>query len=179
MERTKWFERKFPPITDNGLLPGIIERLEGTPARLYYKTGKLTPQQLAAGAGTKWSIKKEIGHLGDLEPLWLQRLEQLAAGDEILAPADLTNTKTHETAHDETPVDELLQHFFHQRLELVAKLRSICPEELEKTALHPRLKVPMRIIDLANFVAEHDDHHLAQITELLLQDTSWMEANTL
>jgi hypothetical protein len=25
----------------------------------------------------------------------------------------------------------------------------------------------MRIIDLANFVAEHDDHHLARIREIL------------
>jgi hypothetical protein len=34
------------------------------------------------------------------------------------------------------------------------------------SALHPRLKTPMRIIDLFLFVAEHDDHHLARITEL-------------
>ena len=31
---------------------------------------------------------------------------------------------------------------------------------------HPRLGTPMRLIDLAFFVAEHDDHHLAQITHL-------------
>ena len=39
MKRTPWFERKFDPIADNGLLPGIIERLEGTPARLKAKVG--------------------------------------------------------------------------------------------------------------------------------------------
>ena len=31
MRRTAWFDRKFPPIADNGLLPGILERLAGTP----------------------------------------------------------------------------------------------------------------------------------------------------
>jgi len=32
-----------------------------------------------------------------------------------------------------------------------------------KTAWHPRLKVRMRLVDLAYFVAEHDDHHLASM----------------
>jgi hypothetical protein len=35
-----------------------------------------------------------------------------------------------------------------------------------RTAHHPRLDRPMRVMDLAVFVAEHDDHHLARITEL-------------
>ena len=38
---------------------------------------------------------------------------------------------------------------------------------LERTARHPRLGTPMRLIDIAFFTAEHDDHHLARITELL------------
>jgi hypothetical protein len=36
-----------------------------------------------------------------------------------------------------------------------------------RTSLHPRLEQPMRVIDHALFVAEHDDHHLATITSLL------------
>jgi hypothetical protein len=32
---------------------------------------------------------------------------------------------------------------------------------------HPRLKTPMRLVDHLYFVAEHDDHHLARIRELL------------
>ena len=35
-----------------------------------------------------------------------------------------------------------------------------------KTALDPRLKKPMRTMDLFLFVAEHDDHHLARITKI-------------
>jgi hypothetical protein len=33
--------------------------------------------------------------------------------------------------------------------------------------MHPRLKQPMRLVDHLFFVAEHDDHHLALIRELL------------
>jgi len=36
-----------------------------------------------------------------------------------------------------------------------------------RAALHPRLQQPMRVLDLAFFVAEHDDHHLAHITRLI------------
>ncbi len=38
---------------------------------------------------------------------------------------------------------------------------------MEKIALHPRLNQPMRVIDLAQFVAEHDDHHIQTINELI------------
>jgi len=34
MKKTEWFNRKFLSIEDNGILPSIIERLAGTPARL-------------------------------------------------------------------------------------------------------------------------------------------------
>jgi len=40
-----------------------------------------------------------------------------------------------------------------------------------KSALHPRLKTPMRTMDLFLFVAEHDDHHLAKISEIIKQSS--------
>ena len=33
-------------------------------------------------------------------------------------------------------------------------------------ALHPRLLVTMRLVDLCHFTAEYDDYHLARISEL-------------
>lgn len=89
MRRTPWFERQFAPIADNGLLPDILERLDGTPARLAV----------------------------------------------LLATRAVT---------------------------LGAR-----PADLERSARHPRLGSPMRVIDLAYFVAEHDDHHMARLRELV------------
>ena len=37
MNKIEWFERKFGQQEENGILPGIIERLSGTPARLEEK----------------------------------------------------------------------------------------------------------------------------------------------
>lgn len=167
MQRTKWIERKFPLIEDNGLFPNILERLEGTPARLIYKIEQLGNKKQSSN--TPWSIKKEIGHLIDLEPLWLGRVDQLIANVPELTAADMTNQKTHDAAHDEKTFEELLNDFKQARKQLMNKLRPVTDTDLEKRSLHPRLQMQMRIIDLANFVAEHDDHHLAQITFLSQQ----------
>ena len=156
----------FPAIEDNGLLPGIIERLEGTPARLTEKVGNL-PGSGPELPGDKWSVKKEIGHLTDLEPLWYERLNQILDDNPNMKAADLTNRKTHETPHDDKTFTELILELKTQRQRLVAMLRSLQDADLDKTSLHPRLKTPMKVIDLAYFVAEHDDHHIAQITALM------------
>ena len=166
MRRTNWFDRVFPVIEDNGLLPGIIERLEGTPARLSGKVGNLTGSGPEL-PGDKWSVKKEIGHLTDLEPLWYERLNQILDDNPNMKVADLTNRKTHESPHDAKTFTVLIAEFKKERQKLVARLRSLRDTDLDKTSLHPRLKTPMKVIDLAYFVAEHDDHHIAQITILM------------
>lgn len=111
--------------------------------------------------GGKWSIKEEIGHLGDIEPLWSGRIDDFINGLQELRPADLTNQATHDADHNATKIVTLLQRFREQRQALVNKLLALKDEQLEGKALHPRLKTPMRIIDLAYFAAEHDDHHLS------------------
>jgi len=169
MKRTKWFDRKFSSIEDNGILPSVIERLEGTPLRLESVTKLLTPDFLVAKQGDKWSVKENIGHLSDLEPLWSGRVDDLINNATELRPADLTNQKTHEANHNATELYQLLLQFRQLRDDLVSKLRNLSDEQLMYSSLHPRLKTPMRIIDLAFFVAEHDDHHLAAIHDLTIQ----------
>lgn len=167
MKRTEWFKRTFPVIEDNGLLPTIIERLSGTPARVEEILGRLDPDLLPLKQDGKWSIKEEIGHLGDLEPLWYGRIEDLVNGAAELRVADLTNQATHNADHNAAKTIALLQRFREQRQAFVDKLLSLTDEQLERSALHPRLKTPMRIVDLAYFVAEHDDHHLARVRALM------------
>lgn len=165
MKKTPWFERKFPAIEDNGIFPSILERLEGTAARLTEKMLGIDTHTMFSKEG-KWSIKKEIGHLIDLEPLWHERAKQILRGEGHLLIADLTNQKTHQANHDDLSVSDLINSFRLERNKLMKTLQNITDEDLEKEAIHPRLGTPMRLIDLAFFVAEHDDHHLAQITHV-------------
>lgn len=164
MRRTPWFERRFAPIDDNGLLPGILERLRGTPARL---TALLASRTGTRSAQPGWSPAQELGHLIDLEPLWLARVHDIVAGRSDLTVADLTNRATHEGDHDRWPLEVLAGRFDVERARLVAALQALTPADLERSARHPRLGTPMRVIDLAYFVAEHDDHHLVRLRELV------------
>lgn len=168
MNKTEWFKREFPPIKDNGLFPGILERLEGTAVRLYSKIAKIKGDLTVHQQG-KWSIHKEIGHLIDLEPLWYERALQIIDRQANLKIADLSNRQTHETDHDAVNIQDLIARFETEREKLLIVLRQITEQNLEKSAVHPRLGTPMKLIDLAFFVAEHDDHHLAQITYLSTQ----------
>ena len=170
MKRTNWFDRTFPPQQDAGIFPCILERLEGTTARLKEKMGVINNElntELINSANDKWSIKKEIGHLIDLEPLWLARTLQIIDNQKDLKTTDLANTKTHQTNHDARDFNDLIQEFKQNRQQLMSVLRNVTEADLNKAAVHPRLGTPMKIIDLAYFVAEHDDHHLAQITVLI------------
>ncbi len=167
MDKTKWITRTFPVITDNGLLPGIMERLEGTPARIETKVRGLSADRLEFKPADKWSIKEEIGHLGDLEPLWLGRIDDFEAGLGELRPADMSNKKTYEADHQKKDIMELVGYFTSQRNELVRRMRDLNGDILSRISMHPRLKTPMRVVDLAYFVAEHDDHHLANISAII------------
>lgn len=164
MRRTPWFERRFAPIDDNGLLPGILERLRGTPARL---AALLASRAGPRAARPGWTPAQELGHLIDLEPLWLARVHDIVAGRADLTVADLTNRATDEGDHDRWPLDVLAGRFEVERDRLVATLQGLTPADLGRSARHPRLGTPMRVVDLAYFVAEHDDHHLARLRELV------------
>lgn len=52
------------------------------------------------------------------------------------------------------------------RARWVRRLDELEDALVERTALHPRLEQPMRVLDHVVFVAEHDDHHLAEVTRL-------------
>ena len=167
MKKAKWFERKFPSIEDNGLLPSIIERLSRTPLRIEEIINNTNVDILQLKSENKWSIKEEVGHMGDLEPLWLGRVYDLINRTEELRAADLTNQKTNIANHNMSDIKFLIRHFRYQREQFVSKLRNLNDKVLMYFSLHPRLKTPMRIIDLTFFVAEHDNHHLTTIQELI------------
>lgn len=167
MHQTKWFERKFNFTSTQNIFPSIIERLAGTPVRLEEKLKSIPSEILTVKIDGSWSIKENIGHLTDLEPLWRIRLEELITGKQELSAADLQNTKTHNANHNDVSVEILLRDFRSVRQQTLSMLEMIDEEIVFRSALHPRLKTPMRTMDLFLFVAEHDDHHLSRISELI------------
>lgn len=162
-----WFDRKFEFVLPVEMYPVVVERLRGTPARLEEKLAGVSEAVLTAKPEDLWSIKEQVGHLCDLYELWDGRLDDFLDQQKKLRPADVTNRVTKHANHNATPVDDLLHRFRSNRSKLVARLEPLSIVEAAMTAQHPRLDQPMRLIDSVFFVAEHDDHHLSKITDLI------------
>jgi len=162
-----WFERKFEFSFPAELHPNLLARLRGTPARFEEVLRGRSREILVRKPQQKWSAQEHSGHLLDLEPLWLARVDDYVAGSAQLTAADLKNRKTDEANHNARPLEGILADFRAAREKLLK-----CVDELETSLFaraipHPRLKTPMRLVDHLYFVAEHDDHHLARIWELV------------
>lgn len=168
VQRAFWFTREFSfDLLPLWMYPNVVERVRGTPARLEDLVRALPLEILTRREGEKWSIQEQAGHLLDLESLGMSRLDDYEAGREMLYAADLENRKTFEADHNSGPIEEILARFRAERMEFVRRLDEYDEAFVERTALHPRLKMKLRVLDLAFFIAEHDDHHLSRISELI------------
>jgi uncharacterized damage-inducible protein DinB len=164
-----WFERKFAFTFPVEQYPNLCVRLRGTPARLEEMVRGISLDAMVSKPGGKWSAQEHAGHLRDLESLWMARVDDFLAGEETLTAADLTNRKTHEANHNACELAEILAEFRRSRFHLVDRLATFEPDVFARSKLHPRLNQPMRLADHLYFAAEHDDHHLAKIWELILK----------
>jgi len=162
-----WFDRKFELTFPVELYPNLCVRLRGTPARLEEIVRAYPRERLVQKPGEEWSPQEHAGHLLDLEPLWMARVGDYAAGAVELTTADLSNRKTHEAGHNTRHLEEILAEFRKARLQLVDRVAELEAALFSRSIPHPRLKKPFRLVDHLYFVAEHDDHHLARIWELL------------
>jgi uncharacterized damage-inducible protein DinB len=166
-QATIWFERKFEFSFPVELYPNLTARLRGTPPRLEEVLRNRPQKTLISKREEKWSTQEHAGHLLDLEPLWLTRVEDYVAANQQLTPTDLQNRKTHEANHNERPLEQILADFRAAREVLLKRLDTLEESLFAQSIPHPRLKTPMRLVDHLYFVAEHDDHHLARIWELI------------
>ena len=166
VERIEWIKRQFAFELPLGMYPNVVERVRGTPARLEDLTHSLPRDILTRRDGDKWSIQEQAGHLLDLEPLGMNRLDDFEAGRETLSAADMENRKTHEANHNANTIENILAEFRRERMDFVRRLDGYDEAFVQRTALHPRLNLKIRVLDLVFFIAEHDDHHLARISEL-------------
>jgi uncharacterized damage-inducible protein DinB len=163
----KWFERKFEFSFPVELYPDLCVRLRGAPARLEEIVRGCPAARMTRAPQGKWSAQEHAGHLLDLEPLWMARVEDYLAGKSQLTVADLTNKKTTEANHNARALGAILADFRRARVALVDRLERLDPAQFVLAIPHPRLKIPMRMVDHLFFAAEHDDHHLAIIWQMI------------
>jgi uncharacterized damage-inducible protein DinB len=162
-----WIERKFSydHLTEADF-PSLVDRLRATPARIE-DTVKDRPRELLTRRdGESWSIQEQIGHLLEVDALHDGRLDDYRAGASVLRPADMENKRTHAARYNDRKAEEVLAAFRGVRGRFVERLDAWEPGRRLAVALHPRLQQPMRVVDMLFFAVEHDEHHLARMTEL-------------
>jgi hypothetical protein len=164
--RIKWIDRTFSFDFPAGIYPEIIERIRGTPARVEEHLASIPSELLTRRFDNRWSMQENAGHLLDLESLVQQRINEYLAGQPELHAADMSNRKTFDAHHNDVEVKLILEAFRRSRHQTIAQLRELDSEVFARSALHPRLNKQMRLVDMLYFQAEHDDYHLARISEL-------------
>jgi hypothetical protein len=163
MKTLDWFERKFTFGLPEGMLPFYLERLAGTMVRIADKIKGIDERKLSERYDGKWSIKQNIAHLAEVDEIANKRVDEIVSGVPILTPAVFEPKRD----YNAQPIAEVLNYFTRNRKSNLDKYTKILPTDFLKTSLHPRLQVQLSVVDLAWFDAEHDDHHLVRISEIL------------
>ena len=145
------------------MLPFFLERLEGTIARLEKKVSGVPDSLLVFQPGGKWSIKQQIGHLAEVSQVITRRLAEIVAGISPMSPAVFEP----KLDYNSQPVGTVLRYFSESRMNTLKAYEDLSERDCQKVSLHPRLKTVMNPVDLAYFDAEHDDHHLLKITDII------------
>ena len=168
MGTEKWFDRKF--LFDLGAddYGAIYDRLLAAPDRLRTMISELSEDRLDLKPEGGWSIKEHTAHLSIMEPVWRIRFHDIQDGKPVLSAADLNNRATTDGNFNAKRISVLLDVFQKERITTIALLDTLDMLDEGKTSLHPRLNQQMRMIDLAYFVAEHDEHHIQRIREITL-----------
>lgn len=163
----KWFERKFDFSFGNDQFDAIYKRLRQSPATLRELSQNIEEHLTINKPEGKWSVKEHIGHLSILEPLWRTRMLDIQHHKPVLTPTDLENKATTKSGFNKYSISSLLDRFAAEREKTLLLLHSVDSQQLDRTSLHPRMKQPMCIIDIAYFTAEHDDHHIQYINKFI------------
>src|SRR3984957_19075144 len=138
-----WFERKFEFSFPVELYPNVLARLRGTPARVEEMLRGRLREILVSKPQQKWSAQEHAGHLVDLEPLWLVRVEDYVVGNHQLTPTDLNNRKTDQANHNARPLQQILVEFRAAREKLLKRVDELDPSLFTRAIPHPRLQTPM------------------------------------
>lgn len=166
LDRVPWAQRRFAFVHPPWMLADFVERLRGLVPRLGPLLAGVSDDVAHRQHDGKWSIAQNVGHLSDTEELWQERLDDLRQGRATYTAADPVRFQRAATRHHERLLSATVRELAERRAGLVDALANASPALQKATAFHPRLKTPMRLVDCAQFYAEHDDHHLLRIREL-------------
>jgi hypothetical protein len=101
-----------------------------------------------------------------MDPIWLARVDDYTAGIEQMTAADPQNMKTDEANYNSRRLEQILSEFRSRTVEVAearGRVRFLAVFASDSPPTFEDANAPGR----SHFIAEHDDHHLARIWELV------------
>jgi DinB family protein len=113
-----------------------------------------------------WAAKEVVCHLRDVEALFMERFQMIAAMDEPKLTGPDPDRAATERQYIRNDVAEALAHFRRRREETVGYLRALPAAGWQRGAIHP-VRGRFTMNDFLTLLAWHDGNHLDQLERAL------------
>lgn len=143
----------------------LIDQYVAGPGQLRAALMGLNAEQLnARPVPGKWSIKEVVCHIADYEPVYADRMKRVIAEDQPMLLAGSPDAFVARLAYDQRDVDEELALIEVVRSQMARILRSLPPEDFQRTGNHS-VRGPVALVSLLQQITDHIPHHLAFVEE--------------
>jgi hypothetical protein len=133
-------------------LPRLRERLAGAShAALYHRPGP-----------AEWSSVEVVGHLEDVDALFMGRLHAILTEDRPAFTVYLAEPPVEQRAFQTQPFEAVWAIFETRRRVFVDWLRRLEPQDLERVGTHPMHGI-IPASRVARSIPAHDQNHYGQI----------------
>jgi hypothetical protein len=143
-----------------------IQRLVAFPQQLMQVVEALTEAQLRFKPANEWSVIENIGHLIDIDELYVGRVDRILAEERPAFPRFEPDPIVAAKGYQQMNSHDVLQQFITTRQATIDGLSTIEPDELGRAGIHA-VYGEMTLQRLVEQLANHDQKHLVQIHETL------------
>lgn len=147
----------------------VIVALENTPRILLPLVSEIPTDLLKRRPQpAKWSAHEHAAHLAEVHQLFFDRLELMLSQENPEIKSYEPSRDDEEGALLKLDLKELLERFADDRIKLVEKLKTLSPEDWQRTARHEEY-AHYSIFVMFRHLALHDNLHAYRVEEILLK----------
>jgi hypothetical protein len=146
-------------------MENLIEEYLSGANRLRQAIGGMTSEQInASPIAGKWSTRQIICHLADSECVYADRMKRVIAEEGPTMFGANPDLFASRLAYDQRDIEDELQLIEMIRRQMARILRSLRPEDFQRTGNHSE-RGPLTLQQLLTGVTGHIPHHIAFIEE--------------
>jgi uncharacterized damage-inducible protein DinB len=143
----------------------LIGRYLAGPSPLRQAVAGMTDDQLdARPIPEMWSTRQVVCHIADFEPVYVDRMKRVLAEEQPPLRGGDPDLFAAHLAYDRRNVHQELDFIEAARRHMGPILRSLSPEQFERTGIHNE-SGPLSLLALLESVTDHIPHHVRFIDE--------------